>query len=289
MTRVLLLGASGMLGHAVSRMAPDHVALIGAHIPRVELTDPQALRTAVERYQPAWIINAAAYTRVDDAERDVELAMRVNADAVGALGTLANDAGAAVLHVSSDFIFAGDGIRPYREEDAAVPLNRYGESKLAGEQALISSGARALVVRAQWLFGMPGHSFPRTMWERACAARPSRVVNDQHGRPTFADDLAVAMWELVARDATGVVHVANEGPATWFDVARAVYTAAGRPDLITACSSSEYPTAARRPAYSVLDTTRHLALTGATLPHWRDAIARWLDQVRTFENATAPK
>jgi dTDP-4-dehydrorhamnose reductase len=288
-TRVLLLGAGGMLGHAIARSAPATVTLLGPALPRIEITDRQALRAAVAQHRPRWIINAAAYTRVDDAERDAAQAMRVNAEAVGMLGETARETGAAVLHVGTDFIFPGDATRPYRETDAPAPRNRYGESKLAGERALLDSGARALVVRAQWLFGVPGRSLPRTMWERARAGMPSRVVADQHGRPTLTDDLAHAMWDLVARDATGVVHVANEGAATWYDLAREVYAAAGHPELVTPCTSAEYATPARRPARAVLDTSRHHELTGAVLPHWRDALARWLDQMRPSENATAPK
>jgi len=288
-TRVLLLGAGGMLGHAIARTAPTQVEVLGPALPRIDITDADAVRAALASHRPRWVINAAAYTRVDDAEREPELAHRVNALAVGALGTLCRELGSGVVHVGSDYVFAGEADRPYREDDATSPVNRYGASKLAGERALLESGARALIVRTQWLFGSPGRSFPRTMWERARAALPTRVVADQTGRPTLTDDLARAIWRLVALDAEGIVHAANDGTATWYEVARAVHEAAGAPTLVSACTSADYPTPARRPRYSVLDTARLESLLGGPLPPWPDALARFLAQLRDVESATAPK
>jgi len=288
-TRALLLGATGMLGRAIARQAPAGVTLVAPDDPRIDVTRPDEVRAALARERPDWVINCAAATQVDDAERDPPRAIAVNAIAPGMLGECCRDANAVLLHFGSDYVFAGDGQRPYTEEDATSPVNRYGESKLAGERRLAESGAESLVVRTQWLFGTPGRSFPRTMWERARARTPSRVVDDQVGRPSLADDVAAASWRLLQAGARGVVHVANAGTATWFELAQAVYDAAGVPELVTPCATSDFPTPARRPAYSVLDTSRMERLLGAPLPSWRDALTRFLDQLRAGETATAAK
>jgi dTDP-4-dehydrorhamnose reductase len=139
------------------------------------------------------------------------------------------------VHFSTDYVFDGKASRPYREDTPTKPVNAYGESKLAGEKALAQTGADWLIVRTQWLFGVNGKSFPRTMWERAHAGLETRVVRDQTGRPTFSHDLAVAVWALIARGTPGVMHVANDGQATWFDVAAHVFARAGRPDGTSRC------------------------------------------------------
>lgn len=278
--RVLLLGASGMLGRDLAGAAPEHAIVIGPDSPRIELTDADAVARAIDASEPEWVLNAAAHTRVDDAEREPEAAMAANGTAVGALGRLCAARGVRVLQVSSDYVFDGRATRPLREDDPTAPVSRYGASKQLGEELLLASGARALVVRTQWLFGRHGRSFPRTMWERATAGQPTRVVADQLGCPTYTVDLARACWALVARDAEGLVHAANGGEASWYDVARAVFEAAGRPALVSPCTTADYPTPARRPAYSVLDTSRLASLLGAPMPPWRDALARFLDQLR---------
>jgi dTDP-4-dehydrorhamnose reductase len=228
------------------------------------------------------IVNAAGYTAVDRAETETEQAHRVNAVAVGELGKLAARAGARVVHFSSDYVFSGTATRPYREGDPTDPVNVYGATKLAGERALGHSAAEWLVVRTQWLFGTHGTSFPRTMWQRARAGQATRVVNDQRGRPTYTKDLAAAVWRLVMIEASGthsVLHVANAGEATWFDVAARVFARAGRSDLLAPCSTADFPTPARRPRYSVLDTTRVDRLLGGPLPGWEEAVDRFLSSL----------
>lgn len=278
--KVLLLGATGMLGRDLAAAAPSGITLAGPGEPRVDVTDADAIARAIDAAEPAWVVNAAAYTRVDGAEHEPERASAVNGAAVGSLGRLCAARGVRVLQVSSDYVFDGRGNRALREDDPTSPIGRYGESKLLGERLLLGSGARSLIVRTQWLFGPHGRSFPRTMWERAAAGRPTRVVADQRGRPTSTADLARALWQLIALDAEGVLHAANDGEASWYELARAVFESAGCPDLVSACATTDYPTPARRPAYSVLDTTRLEARLGAPLPHWRDALARFLGQLR---------
>ena len=278
--RVLLLGAGGMLGRDLAAAAPSGTELHALTRHDLDITDHTALGARIAAVRPDVIVNAAGYTAVDRAETETERAHRVNAVAVGELGRLAARADARVVHFSSDYVFGGSGSRPYREGDPTDPVNVYGATKLAGERALAHSDAESLIVRTQWLFGVHGKSFPRTMWERARAGEATRVVRDQCGRPTYTGDLAPAVWRLIADGARGVLHVANAGEATWFDVAARVFRRAGRPELVTPCVSADYPTPARRPRYSVLDTSRADQVLGGPLPKWEDAVDRFLATVQ---------
>jgi len=287
--KVLLLGAGGMLAHDLLATAPGDVTVLGRTYDELDVTDAPALERALDDLRPDVVVNAAAYTAVDRAETERELAFRVNGEAVGTLGTLAAARGVRVVHFSTDYVFAGDGTAPYGVAHPTAPLNAYGESKLAGETALLESGARAIVVRTQWLFGRHGHSFPRTMLGRAVRGQPTRVVADQTGSPTYSVDLARATWTLLAADGVGLFHVANAGATTWHELARRVFAAAGRPELLSPCTTADYPTPARRPSYSVLDTSRYEELAGAPLPSWEDAVDRFLADLRAHEpEAFAP-
>jgi dTDP-4-dehydrorhamnose reductase len=274
--RALILGAGGMLGHDLLATAPQDVDLFPFTRGALDITNARAVAAAVADARPNVIINAAAYTAVDQAESEPELAFRLNAEAVGELGRLAARAGARVVHFSTDFVFDGTATEPYEEDSPAHPVNAYGASKLAGETALRQSGADFLIVRTQWLFGLQGRSFPRTMWERAGAGLATRVVGDQTGRPTYTEDLAGITWALIDRAASGVLHVANHGVATWFEVAEHIFLRLGRRDLLSPCTTVDYPTAARRPRYSVLSTHRMERLLGAPLPDWRCAVDGFL-------------
>lgn len=279
--RVLLLGARGMLGTDLAATAPRSVELTAAGRAEVDVTDAAAVARALDAARPDWVVNATAYTAVDRAESEREAAFAVNARAVETLGRLCAERGIALAHFGTDYVFPGTGARPYREDDPVSPVNAYGESKLAGEEALRASGARALVLRTQWLFGRHGKSFPRTMWERAAKGQPTRVVSDQRGRPTYTVDLARATWELIGRGATGTYHAANAGETTWFGLAGRVFRTAGAEALLSPCGTADYPTPARRPAYSVLDTTRLEAALGHALPPWEDAVERFLGELRS--------
>jgi dTDP-4-dehydrorhamnose reductase len=274
--RVLLFGSQGMLGHDLLAEAPAGVELVSPTLDEVDITDPVALGRAVDAARPDWVLNAAAYTLVDEAESATAVAHAVNATAVGIMAAACARRRCRLAHFSTDYVFSGLSRRPYREEDPTAPINAYGASKLAGEQAILASGATALILRTQWLFGEHGRCFPRTMWQRAQARQPTRVVDDQWGRPTSTVDLAGATWSLILREASGIFHVANSGLATWYDVAHRVFEAAERGTLLARCTAVEHPTPARRPAYSVLDTSRVEPVLGGALPAWTDALDRFL-------------
>jgi dTDP-4-dehydrorhamnose reductase len=278
---VLLLGKDGMLGQDLLATAPPQFKVhSGTEVlgRRLDITNRDRVIAAIARARPECVVNAAGYTKVDEAERETDRAIAVNATAVGALGEECAAHGIRVVHFSTDYVFPGNGSTPYRESDPTSPINAYGLSKLRGEHALAASGARALVIRTQWLFGRAGRSFPRTMWERATANQPTRVVNDQVGRPTYSRDLAQWTWRLVERGIDGIIHAANAGTATWFDVAARIFARAGAPDLLTPCTSAEYPTPAKRPAYSVLDTTMLEREIGPPRG-WEDALDEFLAEL----------
>ncbi|PYP77362.1 MAG: dTDP-4-dehydrorhamnose reductase [Gemmatimonadetes bacterium] len=277
---VLIFGAAGMLGSDLRATIPAGVTVTGIDIGEADITDRAQVASALEAIRPDWVINAAAYTAVDRAETD-----RAAAEAVNTVGPrfIAQEAARwniAVAHFSTDYVFPGTADAPYRESDPVAPINAYGDTKWQGEEAVRASGAHALILRTQWLFGVAGKSFPRLMWERALARVPTRVVDDQRGRPTYTRDLAAATWKLVTQRASGTIHVTNGGaPAAWYDVAREVFARAGADGLLSACSTADYPTPARRPAYSVLSTERLESRLGAPLPEWRDALGRFLDEL----------
>ncbi len=285
--RVLVTGAAGMLGSQVLLSVPDDVTAVGTDLreaagvdaPGVDLADPAAVARLFEEHGPfRGVIHTAAYTAVDKAEEEPELATRVNVEATRVLAEAAARAGVPLVVVSTDFVFDGTQNRPYTEDDPPAPLSVYGRTKLESERAAVAahpSGAR--IVRTQWLYGPRGRHFPGTMRELAKERDELRVVDDQHGSPTSTLELAPALWDVLQRGEPGVYHAACEGEATWFDLAQATLAAVGEERVrLVPCSTAEFPRPARRPAYSVLDCSRLAKLRGKPLASWRDALSTYL-------------
>ena len=268
--RVLIVGAGGMLGTAVQTAVPSTIQLAALRHADLAIEDAQAVDRAVARERPDWIVNCAAYTQVDRAEAEPETAQRVNAIGPANLARAARQTGARLLQISTDYVFDGRAARPYREDDPVGPLNVYGRTKLAGEQAVRDILPQAhLIVRSQWLFGEGGPNFVATILRLARERPELKVVNDQHGRPTYAPDLAAALWKLIACGAQGTVHCANEGVATWFELAKAAIEIAGLRTTVVPCTTAEMPRPAPRPAFSVLDCTRYQSIVGSPLRSWQ--------------------
>lgn len=266
LVKVTLLGAGGMLGRAVQEAIPAGVEVRALMHADFDLTDRAGVRTALAQSSD-WVINCAAWTRVDDAEDHERQATEINGDAVGLLGQAAHLVGARVLHLSTEYVFDGTLDRPYREGDIPNPQGAYGRSKLAGERALVASGCLWTLVRTQWLYG-GGASFVRTMCNRARQRLASRVVDDQWGAPTHVAELATIIWRLVGEGNGGVWHAAAAGEATWHDVAQTIYALVGAdPALVSPCSTTEYGAKAPRPANGRLDTRK----VGALRP-WEDVL-----------------
>jgi len=274
---LLVLGARGMLGTDVTAaLAAAGVPARGLDLPELDITDEDALRGVVSARSV--IINCAAYTDVDRAEDQEALARRVNADAVAALGGLAAEAGAYVLHVSTDFVFDGTKTGAYTEDDPPNPLSAYGRTKLAGEQALAASGCRHGVIRIQWTYGRAGRHFVSKIAELARARDRIMVVDDQSGAPTATTEAALAILALADARAEGIHHFAAAGEATRFDVARTVVEGLGLSTVVEPCSSDHFITRAARPANSRFDCARVRALLGRPIRQWREVLDEYLEE-----------
>ena len=277
-------GCRGQLGSALlERLAEAGVPASGGDLPEFDVADADAIAERMAGLpRPLVWANAAAFTHVDRCEREPEAARRGNATAPALLARACVEAGADLVHVSTDYVFAGDAREPYREDERPAPRSEYGRSKLAGERAVLEASAGFLVVRTSWVFGA-GRNFVAAVLDQAELRRsgaesgPLRVVDDQRGRPTYAVDLAAALQQLVSAGARGIVHFANAGVATWWDVARHALDCAGYGDIaIDRIKTSDLQVDAPRPAWSVLDTARAEGLGVRPRP-WREALEAYLE------------
>ncbi len=275
--KVLVTGAGGMLAQA---MVPALRAAGHAVTPLVDLDVTRAddVRRAVSDARPHWVFHLAAWTDVDGCEARPEHALLVNGAGAGHVAGAAAEVGAAVLAMSSDYVFAGDDPAPRRENDAVGPVSAYGRSKLAGEEAVRAANPRHAIVRTAWLYGRGGKNFVDTIRARALAGGPLAVVDDQRGAPTWTEDLAGGLVGIMEKSVTGTVHATNEGSCTWHEFACEICALAGVKLAVARLSSAELARPARRPAFSVLDTSRLEMVLGRRLPHWRDALARYMAQ-----------
>jgi len=275
---ILLTGAGGQLGVELAAQLRAQGELIAAERARLDLADPDAIVAAVRGARPQLIVNAAAYTAVDLAEKETVAAHAVNGRAPGILAEEAKRIGAVLVHYSTDYVFDGTRTTPYAEDIPANPVNAYGASKLAGEQAIAATGAHALVLRTSWVYGLRGSNFLLTVRRLAAERDELRIVADQIGVPNWTRALAEATARLVAAglpalaERAGLYHCSSTGQASWYDFARAIVGAAPRPRVVP-IATAEYPLPARRPAYGVLATARFQDAFGFALPDWRDALA----------------
>jgi dTDP-4-dehydrorhamnose reductase len=276
--QVLITGSHGQLGRAVSAAcARRKIACDGRDIDTLDIGDREAVTKWIESSRPTDLINCAAYNAVDDCETDEQSALRINGTAVGHLASACNVVNARLVHISTDYVFAGDGDRPYLEDDPVAPISAYGRTKLRGEELAVGAH-RHLVVRTAWLYGHGGHNFVETIRGRIeGGADRLKVVDDQRGSPTFCGDLAEAILDLVDAGAGGVFHAVNSGETTWHGFATAIADILGREIEIAKVNSDEFARPAARPGYSVLDTTKLARVLGRPLPPWKDSLARYLE------------
>ena len=282
--RALVTGAGGQLGRALRAATPDGVELVCFGSEELDITDRSAVMRAVDLAAPDVILNAAAYTAVDRAEREEASALEVNGAGVAHLASATRNAGSKLAHISTDFVFAGDRSRPYRPEDPAAPLGVYGRTKLAGEEAA-RANEDSLIVRTSWVYSAHGANFVKTMLRLMKEHDELRVVTDQVGTPTWAASLAGALWQLVGANAQGIIHFSDSGVCSWYDFAVAIYEesiGAGLLDRtvrIVPIATAEYPTPAKRPPYSVLDKARTWEVLGGPAPHWRENLRLMLKEM----------
>ncbi len=276
--RILLVGASGQVGTACRALAPVGIELLALSHAELDIADAARVAATVDELKPGLIINTAAYTGVDKAETDIGGAQRGNVEGPRHLAAAARAAGARLIHLSTDFVFDGRASTPYEPDAAAAPLGIYGATKAAGEEAIRAElGDQAIILRTAWVYSATGNNFVRTML-RHMARGPVRVVADQVGTPTSATSLAEVIWRIAAEPADspgGTYHWTDAGVASWYDFAVAIAeeaVAAGllrAPVEVTPIATSDYPTPARRPAYSVLDKSATLRRFSLAPVHWR--------------------
>ncbi|MDR3533219.1 MAG: dTDP-4-dehydrorhamnose reductase [Rhodopila sp.] len=284
---ILVTGGTGQLASALA--AAPHVRVIGR--PAFDFDRPETIEAAFLAAAPRLVVNAAAYTAVDAAENDADAAYRANRDGPAILARLCTAADIPLIHVSTDYVFDGAKPAPYTETDPVAPQGIYGASKLAGDQAVMASGAKAIILRTAWVYAATGKNFVRTMLTVGKTRDRLTVVADQFGCPTSATDLADAILAIIARlDQTGwqphyggVFHAAGTGATTWHGLAVATFEEAGRHGAkvpeVAPIASADWPTPAKRPANSRLDCTRLYDVFGVRLPPWRESLARTVDTI----------
>ena len=285
--KVLVTGVTGQLGcEAVLALRGRDVDVQGVSRADLDFSRPDQVESFFAGQKADWVINCAAYTQVDKAESDAELAFLVNRDSAAAVAKGVKKAGGRLLHVSTDFIFAGDASRPYQEGDRAGPLGIYGQSKWEGEQQVREVLENAIILRTGWVYGVHGQNFVKTILRLAAQRDELRIIDDQVGTPSYTADIVAAMWALIGVDATGIYHFSNEGVASWFDFAEAIVEYARQLGMavvatqVTPIPSEAYPTPAARPAYSVLSKKKIRTELEYAIAHWRQGLQKMLRELQ---------
>ena len=271
--KILLTGRDGQVGWELERALQPLGAVTATGRATLDLADRDVLVRAIRELKPELIVNAAAYTAVDKAESEPDLAMQINGVAPGVMAEEARRLGALLVHYSTDYVFDGRKGAPYTEDDPPNPLGVYGRTKLEGDVRVRSSGCRHLVLRTSWVYGPRGKNFYLTIARKAAAGEHLRVVNDQHGVPTTSLFLAEHTIELFRKEASGLLNLVPSGETTWFEFAREIVRLAGSSSEIEPIASHQFPAAASRPKYSVLDKARVESILGRVLPDWKSLLA----------------
>lgn len=269
--KVLVIGAKGMLGSAMMDVWREHQT-VGYDRPDIDITRPESIAAVFSKEQPEVVINCAAYTAVDQCETEENVAEFVNATAVGYLAAATKARGVPLVHISTDYVFDGNTLGGYEEDAMTDPVNAYGRTKEHGEKALVANTDRFWLVRTSWLYGPHGKNFVQTMLDVAKEKPAVRVVNDQHGKPTYTHDLANFIKQLVTEQAPfGMYHGVNEPETTWYDFTAAMYRQAGLLTAVTPVSSDQFPRPAKRPTWSSLRNTKR-----PPMRPWSEALRDYL-------------
>ena len=297
MSKILLIGITGQVGQELQQILPNTFdEVIGVNRDSLDLTQTEQISQQIAQIQPDLIVNAAAYTAVDKAESESDLAMAINAAAPKAIAIAAQDIGAKVLHISTDYVFNGQNHTPYLETDLTDPLGVYGKSKLLGEIGVRENCDRSIILRTAWVYGSKGHgNFVKTMLRLGAERTELKVVADQIGSPTWSHDIAVAITQLLSKSLSdssieGIYNFTNSGVASWYDLAVATFTEAkqlGYPlkiERVIPISTAEFPTPTQRPNYSVLSKAKITAAIEVYPPYWRDSLHKMLAEWKSLNN-----
>ena len=282
MSRILLIGGSGILGSEILRQLQlGDSEYVSPRSSDLDIRDADAVDKYVKDFKPEWIINCAAWTNVDSAEEFFDEACALNVSAVRKIAEAANQNGSKVIHISTDYVFDGESSEPYDERSAVSPINKYGESKLKGEETLIALLPTAYVVRTSWLYGASGKNFVKTIAGKALRKEPARVVNDQVGSPTSARDLAQGIISIVkVQPEPGTYNFSNEGSCSWFELAQTIYDKVGASSaMVEPISSTSLAMTAKRPRFSLLSKEKWKSAGLSEVPNWESSLELLLPEI----------
>ena len=290
--KILVTGSNGQLGNELRILAPQfsEFRFIFTDVAELDITSEAAIGEFMERESPAVIINCAAYTAVDKAEQEQELAFRINAGAAGILSRAASQYHALLIHISTDYVFDGKNYIPHKEDEPTNPVGTYARSKFEGEEMVREYATRAIILRTSWLYSEYGHNFVKTMMKLGMERDSLRVVFDQTGTPTYARDLAEVILHIIRQDpfteGVEVFHYSNEGVVSWYDFAKAIMELSGIECRVLPIETHEYPTAAPRPFYSVFNKARIRSVFQIEIPYWRDSLKACIGRIRINEEVS---
>jgi dTDP-4-dehydrorhamnose reductase len=288
MNNIVVFGSSGQLGQCFKKLA-ENQGISSIYFPaetEANILDIEALKKVFETYKPSYCINCAAYTAVDKAEDEQETALKVNKTGVENLSLLCSQNGSTLFHISTDFVFKGDKSTPRDEESEAAPINVYGQTKLEGEQAVEALLKKYFIIRTGWLYSEYGNNFVKTMLKLGSEREELKVIADQTGTPTYAFDLAACIIDIIKSKSTayGIYHYSNEGIASWYDFAKAIFEISDTCIKVLPIKTAEYKTKAVRPAYSVMDKSKIKKTFQMEIPYWRDSLVICINKLKELNN-----
>ncbi|WPU95823.1 dTDP-4-dehydrorhamnose reductase [Mucilaginibacter sabulilitoris] len=284
MQNIIVFGASGQLGHCLKAVAASKQINNIFFPPEGEanILDADALSKLFEQYKPAYAINCAAYTAVDKAEDDIDIARKINRTGAANLAAQCKNHDTVLVHISTDFVFKGDKPYPLVESDVAEPISVYGLTKLEGEQDIVDILPRHYILRTSWLYSEYGNNFVKTMLKLGADREELKIIADQIGSPTYGIDLAAAILDIITSDSErfGIYHYSNEGVTSWYDFAKGIFDLVGSKVKVYPIRTSEYPTKATRPAFSVMDKAKIKSTFNIQIPYWRDSLIVCLERLK---------
>jgi len=287
MTKILVTGANGQLGSEINKISGQFAEMefCFTDVAELDITNPEKVAELIAEYQPEFLVNCAAYTAVDKAETDLSVATLLNATAVGILAEQSAKIGCKMIHVSTDYVFDGNGPRPYLEDDRVDPQSAYGRTKLEGELLCQKLNPESLIIRTSWLYSAFGNNFVKTMVRLGNERSELGVIADQIGTPTNAADLASAILTIISSVKSGekafvagIYHYSNEGVASWYDFTKAIFDIAEINCFVKPIATEDYPSPVQRPPYSVMNKSKIKLIFGLKIPHWRDSLTEYFQK-----------